>query len=433
MTITCRLALLGLAPVDRMLIEPLFVRNPAGSTACELVHDLTHADLIIVNADDANTVRELRARKLPAVVLLLGDSDAGTGWPVLSRPVQLPAVLQAVMQLMPPGRSGVAPQTLRPATAAIAPATEAVSTRRRTPNFEATVPFAPLEMPGASGAAAYGGFDVTQPFEQAASGALVSRPLPPGPLVADDPIDLQSLLMWRDAQATPPSRPGGGASAARAAKPVGAVTDIANAAESGPGLAGHPDREHTLAPNRAVEQPVNALAPEDWRKLAQQQALAQRLPAQPETRQAENLSSSFSDPADHPTLPPAFAAAGQQTGILLIGEERLAQSSLIRALRGFGCMVDYVPDGEVALSRLASQAYSFAFLDALSLRRQTLPLCRALRRRARALGQQNLRVVVIARKGDPLRRLLAWLAGCDAWMTLPLERRRLGQYLRDKA
>ena len=115
-----------------------------------------------------------------------------------------------------------------------------------------------------------------------------------------------------------------------------------------------------------------------------------------------------------------------------MGEARLAGSSLIRALRGFGYRVDYVPDGEVALSRLASQDYGFAFLDAVSMGRQTLPVCRALRKRARALGQQHLHIVVIAKKSDFLRRLLARMAGCDAWMSLPLERRRLGQYLRSR-
>jgi DNA-binding response OmpR family regulator len=111
-----------------------------------------------------------------------------------------------------------------------------------------------------------------------------------------------------------------------------------------------------------------------------------------------------------------------------VGESRLAGSSLIRELRGLGCQVDHVQDVPAALARLAGQAYGFAFLDDRSLGRQTRAFCRALRRRAHAMGL-SLNIVVMARDEGPVRRLLARWAGCDTWMRLPLERKRLARYL----
>ncbi len=419
MSSLCRIALLGLSPADRTVIEPLFRQGPAADQPrdCELVQDLNQADLIIANADDPNTVHALQARKLPAAVLLMGASDAGTGWPVVSRPIQWPAVLQAVSRLTQQ-LPGSGPRR-----------TPAPPARHPEPNFEATVPFAPLEMTKASGAGAYQGFDVTQPFDRSAAGGLVPHVPAARPAVQDDTIDVRSVLMWRDAQAGPPatpSVPAEGSPAARASAPVEPRTETAPAAGPQPGFPGLAGFEST----RDADHPEHPTVPGNWRELAQQQAQARRLAAQPVAPEPTDLSSSFADPADHPTLPPAVALSGKRPVILLVGAARLAESSLIRALRGFGYPVDYVEDGDAALSRLATQAYGFAFLDDVSLGRQTVPLCRALHKRARALGQQQLRVVVIARNGGPLRRLWARMTGCDAWMTLPLDRKRLGQYLR---
>jgi CheY-like chemotaxis protein len=450
MSSPCRIALLGLSPADRSVIEPLFHQAPDTDPPCdcEPVQDLHLADLIIANADDPNTVHTLQARQLPAAVLLMGASDAGTGWPVVARPIQWPAVLQAVGRLTQQP-SGSAPRRIPAPTA-----------RHPEPAFEATVPFAPLEMTKASGAGAhqgfdvtrpfstvpgaplemtkapgagaYQGFDVTQPFDRSAAGDLVPHSPVARPAVQDDTIDMRSVLMWRDAQAGPPatpSIPAGGAPAAPAGLPAEPRIETAPAAGPEPGFPGLAGFEST----RDADHPEHPPVPANWRELAQQQAQARRLaapPAPPAAPGHAGLSSSFADPADHPTLPPAVALSGKRPVILLVGAARLAESSLIRALRGFGYPVDYVEDGEAARSRLATQAYGFAFLDDVSLGRQTVPLCRALRKRARALGQQQLRVVVIARKGGPLRRLWARMTGCDAWMTLPLDRKRLGQYLR---
>jgi len=105
----CRLALVGLPPAERTLLEDLFLQDLQRGNGYALVGDLEQADLIITNADDVHGVRTLQTRRLPAVVLLIGESDAGTGWPVLSRPIRLRAVISPAVYSQKLGHTGASP------------------------------------------------------------------------------------------------------------------------------------------------------------------------------------------------------------------------------------------------------------------------------------------------------------------------------------
>jgi CheY-like chemotaxis protein len=382
----CRLALVGLPPDERKLLQGLFLEDLQRGHGYELVGDLEQADLIIANADDVSAVRSLQTQKLLAEIFLIGESDAGTGWPVLNRPIRLRAVMEAVSQVTPRQRE----------MDSLSPETRASDLG---PAFEATMPFAPLDMayrPGGRGDAGFTGqedadrpqFEATQPFESEDTGAMPIRPAPapavrPAPV---DRIDAKSVLMWRDAQAS---------------------TD----------------------PPKSKAPPLSFTpAPASLRAVASGEA-----PREPRAAAPDNygMSSSFPESAEHPTSPQSLAGDGPEEYILLVGEPRLSESSLIRALRGFGFRVDHVADGDIALTRLTSQSYRFVFLDAPSLGEQTLPVCRAIRKRGRAMGIP-LRQVVIAREKQPIRRFFARLAGCDEWMVLPLNRTLLERYLRSR-
>jgi CheY-like chemotaxis protein len=418
MSLVFRFALLGLPPVDSTLIESLFRQGLSGGAACDRVHELDQADLIIVNADDGNTVRALRARGLPVPVLLIGDSDAGTGWPVVSRPVQLRAIMQAASQLAPQLNWGAA-RSAQAAPGPTHPATPAQPAPDQEPGFQATAPFAPLESPGASGADDYSGFADTRPFELSASGALAAPPSASRRPVQYDPIDVRSVLKWREAQANATAASPDDSDDSAITQSTELVAETASTpAPHGAETSGDADHPEPM--------------PGDWREHLQQQARARQPPDQPAGPGAGLLSSSFADRSQQLTVPPPHSTSGPVPAILLLGEDRLAESSLIRVLRGFGYRVDYVSDGEMALSSLESQEYGFAFLDSFSLGAQTVPVCRALRKRAQSLGQSRLNIVVLAGKGDMLRRLFARMAGCDAWITVPLDRKRLRKYLRSR-
>jgi CheY-like chemotaxis protein len=395
MPASLRVALLGFGPAERTLIESVLRQLHPDGRNPEWAEDPGHADLILVNADDRWTARNLRLRSPVAPVLLVGDDDVGTGWPVMSRPLVPQALLSEAIRLLP--------------------AVSNVAGER--PEFAATEPFAPLQ--ASSRLAPARGFEETRPFERPTAAAEPPRP-PARQRPAYDSIDARSVLLWRDEKSGVPGPVDEPPPTTEPVQPVDKPKRLASRAGM-PAMAG-------FEPTRDAESQLPDWLPENWQELARQRDAERRHPVEP--AEGESLSSSFADPSDHPTVPPGLAALGQMPSILLVGGSRLAGSSLIRELRGLGCQVDHAQDREAALARLAGQAYRFALLDDRSLKEQTRRVCRALRRRARALGS-GLTIVVLARDDGALRRLLARWAGCDTWMTLPLDRERLARFLRE--
>lgn len=109
---------------------PKFVRH---------AKDGTLPDIFLVDADDIEAVRQLLARdasqQIPAI--LIGDSNRGTHWPVLARPIRWMKLFQAFDVAI-----GGAPSTATqakpagvpaPASTAPAPASAAVSVQAGTP------------------------------------------------------------------------------------------------------------------------------------------------------------------------------------------------------------------------------------------------------------------------------------------------------------
>ena len=393
-------ALIGFAGTEQAQIQSALRALGGDGCNADWTEEPEQADLILVNADDRWTARNLRLRGSAAPVLLIGADDAGTGWPVVSRPLVPQALLAAATRLLPVQQ----------------PVAEVPS------DFAATEPFAPLLASGRVTPAR--GFEETRPFERPiAAGAVqpqtATRQRPPY-----DSINAQSVLLWRDEKVGVPGPVDEPTSAAAPTEPAAspAVVPKIHLSQAGmPAMAG-------FEATRDAESQVPDRVPANWRDLARQRDDERRGRTPPV--EVEPLSSSFADPSGHPTSPPGLVVMGRAPAILLVGGARLAGSSLIRELRGLGCQVDHAQDLAAALEHLAGQAYGFAFLDDRSLKGRTRSVCRALRRRARALGL-SLTLVVLARDDGVLRRLLARWAGCDTWMTLPLDRDRLARFLQD--
>jgi two-component system, cell cycle response regulator len=117
-------ALLGFTAFEYGAFEAFFkmvaVSRPPGYRAQT---DIQAAELIIVNADNAAVISQMiRSGPVNRPVLLIGHSDAGTGWPLLPRPIRLTNVLAtlnrlAIEQKAPPVTPS-APVTMSPAIAA---------------------------------------------------------------------------------------------------------------------------------------------------------------------------------------------------------------------------------------------------------------------------------------------------------------------------
>lgn len=114
--------------------------------------------------------------------------------------------------------------------------------------------------------------------------------------------------------------------------------------------------------------------------------------------------------------------------ILVIGQPGPATGNLLSVLKSAGYAVDFAADSEAALRQVARHRYGFAFLIELSFGSGVVALCQRLRT-ASSAWPSALRIAVIADHHRPWPRLRSWLAGCRAWMTIPLHRQDLLTYL----
>lgn len=86
-------ALVGFSQQEATTLES-FLRSAGRRPPAYLVQDeVLDAQILIVNADNPQALHLVRHAELPGRVMLIGSADGGTGWPMLSKPVKLVAVL----------------------------------------------------------------------------------------------------------------------------------------------------------------------------------------------------------------------------------------------------------------------------------------------------------------------------------------------------
>ena len=107
MVSTRPIALFGLSPTERVLLsEALFPEGGSPIPGAVQVDSPLDAWLVIADARNADALRTLQHDAPQAKVLLLGTSDAGTGWPVIARPLRLHAVIEAAKLMLVHAEAG---------------------------------------------------------------------------------------------------------------------------------------------------------------------------------------------------------------------------------------------------------------------------------------------------------------------------------------
>ncbi|WP_439589661.1 hypothetical protein [Hydrogenophaga sp.] len=89
-------ALVGFSQAESSTFESflrLAARRPPGYRVQDEVMD---AQILVVNADNAQALHLVRYADLPGKILLVGNTDGGTGWPLQRKPVRLVSVLAAL-------------------------------------------------------------------------------------------------------------------------------------------------------------------------------------------------------------------------------------------------------------------------------------------------------------------------------------------------
>lgn len=367
MSRTCAIALAGLPPIERSLIEGALAQAAASLIPGAFIEaDPTRADLIIANADDADTMTSIRTLALAGRVVLLGRSDHGTGWPLVARPLRLQALVEVARRQLeaPGGGAEISPPVAR----------EGGWFRgfgEQQPAFSDTQPFAPdLE----------DGFAQTRQME----------PFWPAP------------------------------------KPV-AVPPVPPASQNPP---------EEFQKTRQFSPSVPSVAPSDWESEVAEWESARSdppavavasVPSSPSPVATAVPMAPEPDPAaDHAdTVPDVLAGVDR---VLLVGLPGPAPEGLTRLLEAEGFPVDFAASPQVMTERLARNVYQYVVLIEVSLGTQAIRLCRHIQRHP-GRSSPHVRLLIVASHNGLLDRARAWLAGCHAWLPIPLNPSRLLGYL----
>ena len=126
--------------------------------------------------------------------------------------------------------------------------------------------------------------------------------------------------------------------------------------------------------------------------------------------------------------PPASAHATDSAmdvdHILVVDDSDIALKFMRNRLSRFGFLADLVNSGEEALGRMNTKPYKFVFLDVMMEGLDGYQTCRAIKQRKYSDGKPPV-VVMLTSRGGTIDKIRGTLAGCDAYLTKPLNERDL--------
>ena len=114
--------------------------------------------------------------------------------------------------------------------------------------------------------------------------------------------------------------------------------------------------------------------------------------------------------------------------ILVVDDSDIALKFMQKLLTRFGFRAELARSGEEALARTSKKSYRFVFIDVMMDGMDGYQTCRAIKQRRYTDGKAPV-VVMLTSRGASLDKMRGSLAGCDAYLTKPLEENALLQTL----
>jgi two-component system, cell cycle response regulator len=97
-------------------------------------------------------------------------------------------------------------------------------------------------------------------------------------------------------------------------------------------------------------------------------------------------------------------------------------------LRHFGYECELVRSGEEALAMVATNSYQFVFLDVMMAGLDGYQTCKAIKNNKARRGPVPV-VVMLTSRGGTIDKIRGTMAGCDAYLTKPLNDKKLATVL----
>lgn len=123
------------------------------------------------------------------------------------------------------------------------------------------------------------------------------------------------------------------------------------------------------------------------------------------------------------TTPSSFSA-------LVVDDSSTVRAQVGLGLKIFGANADFAESAEQAFELLAKKTYDIAFLDVVLPGADGYQICKAIKRNPK---QKHTAVIMLTSKSSKFDRVKASLAGCDSFLTKPVQNAEfqqiLGKYL----
>lgn len=110
--------------------------------------------------------------------------------------------------------------------------------------------------------------------------------------------------------------------------------------------------------------------------------------------------------------------------VLIVDDSDIALKYMQNRLRHFGYESDMARSGDEALAMVSSKSYQFVFLDVMMQGLDGYQVCRAIKNNKARRGPVPI-VVMLTSRGGTIDKIRGTMAGCDAYMTKPLNEKQL--------
>nr|MCU0927078.1 hypothetical protein [Hydrogenophaga sp.] len=141
------LALVGFAENESATFESFFRLAARRPPAYQVQDEVMDAQILLVNADNMQALHLVQYAELPGKVLLVGNSDGGTGWPLQRKPVKLVSVLAALDELVGMAAKPAAPTQPSTVRSGVVVHQPVASRKGADRGFAATEPLQSSQMP----------------------------------------------------------------------------------------------------------------------------------------------------------------------------------------------------------------------------------------------------------------------------------------------
>jgi CheY-like chemotaxis protein len=353
-------ALVGFAENESATFESFFRLAARRPPAYQVQDEVMDAQILIVNADNLQALHLVQYADLPGKVLLVGNSDGGTGWPLQRKPIKLVAVLAELDRLV-----GVAP---KPAAAPQTTARAAMAAHQPVP----------------ARLGADRSFAATEPYQSAQMSLPPSTPMVPAALPRRRSSDTEF-------PATRPMVRSTVASAAVPAPPVQPPTPMP-------------------MPASPRQQALNARAARPGVMRLTDFAGLDDLP-QPASRSPKSRS-----PRSTNQTPKTAAPVVPHGDMLLVSESLVEGRILHKRFKKYGLNIDWSREGKQALVMLKAHPYRLVAIDRLNGEPDAYQVCRAAKQCKQPNGQPPV-VIMFAPSAGSMDRIKAGLAGGDAYLS----------------